>query len=210
MPTSSHLQGAPHQGPAGLASRVGCWSQWATRTKAVTSGSEDARAGILRFGQTMVQGNLPHFLDARLPLAKPSGGVRTTAIGEAWYRLAALRALTGCPHIGSCLAALQVAVGTAGGSQAHSVSMVANPCFVTVLVDKQNAFSNLRQDKRLAAVEQRYPPLPLMVAWAYSRISHLLIHQPPDGVVNSQSGLWQGDPLGPLHFARILQGNSKP
>jgi hypothetical protein len=72
------------------------------RYKAATSSSEEARAVVLRFVQAVVRGDLPHpprLLDARLlPLAKPNGhGVRPIAIGEVWYRLAALCALATCP-----------------------------------------------------------------------------------------------------------------
>jgi hypothetical protein len=73
---------------------------------------------VLRFVQAVVRGDLPHLprlLDARLlPLSKPSGGVRPIAIGEVWYRLAALCALAACPDAEHSLAPLQVAVGQEG------------------------------------------------------------------------------------------------
>jgi hypothetical protein len=56
----------------------------------------------------------------------------------------------------------------------------------------------------LAAVAQRCPALLPMVAWAYSQHSRLLV-QHSEGVVRSQSGVRQGDPLGPLLFALTLQ-----
>jgi hypothetical protein len=90
--------------------------------KAAASSSEDARAVVLRFVQALVRGNLPclpRLLDARLLLlAKPnSRGVRPIAIGEVWYRLAALCALAACPNAGRSLALLKLAVGILGGSQ---------------------------------------------------------------------------------------------
>jgi hypothetical protein len=45
-----------------------------------------------------------------------------------------------------------------------------------------------------------------MVAWVYGRHRHLLVHKSPGTVVSSQSGVRQGDPLGPLLFALTLQG----
>jgi hypothetical protein len=84
--------------------------------------------------------------------------------------------------------------------------MAADPTSVTVQVDWQNAFNSLRRDKMLAAVEQRCPALLPMVAWAYSQHSPLYIHNSPGAEVSSQSGVRQGDPLGPLLFALTLQG----
>jgi tRNA(Ile2) C34 agmatinyltransferase TiaS len=75
----------------------------------------------------------------------------------------------------------QVAVGIPGGSQigghAISVGMSANPSCVTLQVDWQNAYNTLRKNNMLVAKEQRCPALQPMVAWAYRRHSHLLVHQ---------------------------------
>jgi hypothetical protein len=132
------------------------------------------------------------------------------AVGEVWYRLAALCALAACPEASRTLSPLQVAVGVRGGSQvvghALRAGMAAAPASVTVQVDWQNAFSTLRRDKMLAAVHQRCPALLPMATWAYGRHSHLIVQQSPGAVVSSQSGVRQGDPLGPLLFAITLQG----
>jgi hypothetical protein len=58
----------------------------------------------------------------------------------------------------------------------------------------------------LAAVKQCCLNLVPMVAWDYSRYSQLLVHQSAGVVVPSQSGVRQGDPLGPLVFTVTLQG----
>jgi hypothetical protein len=63
----------------------------------------------------MVQGDFPHLpwlLDTRLlTFSKPFGGLGPIAIGEVWYRLAALCALVACPDAGHSLEPLQVEVG---------------------------------------------------------------------------------------------------
>jgi hypothetical protein len=119
-----------------------------------------------------------------------------------WYRLAALCALAACPEASRTLSPLQVAVGVRGGSQvvghALRAGMAAAPASVTVQVDWQNAFNTLRRDKMLAAVQQRCPALLPLATWAYGRHSHLIIQQSPGAMVSSQSGVRQGDPLGPL------------
>jgi hypothetical protein len=91
-------------------------------------------------------------------------------------------------------------MGNPGDSQlvGHTLraGMAADPSCVMVQVDWRNAFSTLQRDKMLAAAKQRCLTLLPMVAWAYSRHSHLLVHQVPCVVVQSQSGVRQGDPPG--------------
>jgi hypothetical protein len=85
--------------------------------------------------------------------------VRPIAIGEVWYRLAALCALAACPNISRSLAPRQLAVGISGGSQivghALRAGTLAGPGCITVLVDWRNAFNTMRHDCMLAAVTQR-------------------------------------------------------
>jgi hypothetical protein len=95
------LKSLPHGSAAGPSG----WTY--EHIKAATSTSEDARAAVLHLMQAVVRDDLPHLprlLDARLlPLEKPSSGVRPIAVGEVWYRLAALCALAACPNAGSSL-----------------------------------------------------------------------------------------------------------
>jgi hypothetical protein len=83
--------------------------------------------------------------------------------------------------------------------------MAADPTCVTVQFTWKYAFTIVRRDCVLVAVEQLYPALIHRVAWAYDRHSRLLV-QSSDEVVSLQSGVRQGTPLGLLLFALTLQG----
>jgi hypothetical protein len=214
VPTSDELPAAITQEiladvlkamPQGSAAGPSGWTYEHIKA-ATTSSSEDAREVVLRFVQASVCGDLPYLprlLDARLLLlAKPNGcGVRPISIGEVWHRLAVLCALVACPNAGRSLAPLHLAMGILGGSQivghALRAGMAAIPGCITVQVYWKNAFNTVRRNRMLAAVAQRGPALLPMVAWAYGQHSRLLV-QHSEEVVRSESGVRQGDHLGPM------------
>jgi hypothetical protein len=157
-----------------------------------------------------VQGDLPHLpgllASHLLPIPKPSGGVWPTAISEVRYRLAALCALAACPD---GLKPLQVGVGVSGSSQvvrhALRIGIAAEAGCVSVQIDWKNACNTPCRDQMLMAVETRCPALLPLVASAYRQPSRLYVCGSDNVVVSSQSGVFQGDPLGPLLFALTLQ-----
>jgi hypothetical protein len=80
-----------------------------------------ARRACIVFLNAMLAGRLPHvpeLLDSDgLPLRKPVGGIRPSAIGEAWLSLAALCAVYECNDLGPSLPPLHLGVGISGGAE---------------------------------------------------------------------------------------------
>ena len=73
---------------------------------------------------------------------------------------------------------------------------------VIFIADFENAFNTIDRGKFLREVRHRMPGLARWAEWCYGRPSKLFF----DGVViQSEVGVQQGDPLGPLLFALALQ-----
>ena len=181
----------------------------------VTKTASDAFAAVLAFVNLILSGKLPRhasLLDSSLiGLQKPDNGVRPIAVGEVWYRLAGLCALTACEDAGKALAPLQMAVGVSGGVDAvvHAIraALAEDPDAALLTVDQANAFNSVARPAVFEAVKERVPELLPMVQWAYGAPTDLHIVGAPAGTppVQSQTGVRQGDPLGMLLFSLALQ-----
>ena len=152
----------------------------------------------------------PHLAGAALfAIPKGADDVRPIAVGETLRRL-----------VGKCMCQaykeesrsllwpLQVGVGVPLGGETvvHAVRNWAHRhaghvSKVILKVDFSNAFNTVDRGALLRQVRLHMPGLSAWAEWTYGRHSRLLFG---DACLSSEAGVQQGDPLGPLLFARAL------
>jgi Reverse transcriptase (RNA-dependent DNA polymerase) len=141
-------------------------------------------------------------------LRKKAGGLRPIAIGYCWRRMASKCANAfALSRLSSHFAPLQLGVGTPGGCEAatHAARRFLADLpsgAVLVKLDFTNAFNSLSRTGILAAVSEHIPELYSYCHLSYSTPSCLKYG---DYSLQSESGLQQGDPLGPLLFCLPIQ-----
>ena len=163
------------------------------------------------------KGARPYIFSAHLSaFTKKAGGIRPIAAGEVLRRAAAkllCRAVS--KDAGRLLQQMaQVAVGVSGGLDgaqhnarrfAAAVLESEGGCdeLAVLKLDLSNAFNLVSRQTLLAEATELLPILGRYACAAYSAPSPLFFG--PFHVLSSESGVQQGDPLGPLLFCLVLR-----
>ena len=154
----------------------------------------------------------PYLCEATLlTIQKKGGGLHPIAVGETLRRLTS-KCLSWAVKKGAyrTLTPLHLGVGVKCGCEAivHSVSRTLEDyntppedCWF-LLLDFSNAFNSVSHNQMIKEVRARIPSI---AAWMESWYGVQPILLLGDDTILSQSGVQQGDPLGPLGFALTLQ-----
>ena len=134
---------------------------------------------------------------------KKDGGIRPIAVGNIFHRLASkIAAKRVIPELRRQLLPVQLSVGVSGGCEAAARAFVQSPVVpennMLVKLDMINAFNTVRRDHFLEVCSSRAPSLLRLESTAYATSSHIVIG---NETILSETGVQQGDPLGPVLFA---------
>ena len=176
------------------------------------SGAQALISALSRFVTVVLQGKVPmsirpFFFGASLTaLTKKEGGIRPIAVDCTLCRLAAkVAGFRVRDKMAALLAPRQLGYGVRGGAEAavHAARLyvqdLQHRCVLKL--DFRNAFSTLRRDKMLQAVQNLAPDLLPFVHASYSSPSSLFWS---NKIIQSAEGVQQGDPLGPLLFCLTI------
>ena len=196
-------------------------SGWGGNMIAVLADFPKCRIGLLRLLQDIINGNIPvsvqpHLLACRLVAsnkAHPSTGIRPIAVGEVFYRLAAIAAVHRVVNTASTLLQPhQYGVGVPGGCEriVHSLQhrlLDTDVLTAALTVDINNAFNCCDRSRLL---DKLHNTPELAAVWrithlAYATSSPLLLQRCNGQSIDSANGIRQGDPLSSLLFCLYMQ-----
>ena len=182
---------------------------------AASDQSKQAITSITKLVNLASRGQLPVsvapvFCSASLTvLKKLKGGVRPIAVGEVLRRLVAkCIAKQTQTESAELFSSKQLGVGVKGGAESmiHATKITFEKLQRSqdagiLLIDFKNAFNSIKRSQILIAAVTLMPSLASFAIYCYSQHSHLYYSNKS---VTSQSGVQQGDPLGPLLFSLTL------
>ena len=143
-------------------------------------------------------------------LPKKDNGIRPVAVGEVWRRLTA-KCLCNSYRKQACALfySLQIGVaqtlGTEVGLETHRQwcnRSRNNLSAVFVKIDFTNAFNCVDRKAFLEQCRHHFPGLSQWAEWCYAQPSKLFFGSE---TISSETGVQQGDPIGPLLFSLALQ-----
>lgn len=162
----------------------------------------------------LMQGQLPDPIRKILygatltPLLKKDGGIRPIAVGSTFRRLAAkMVSRRVMVEMGEILRPMQLGYGTKGGAEVavHAarsfLSRKTDEVKVLLKLDFKNAFNTIRRDELLWAASGSLREYFPFIQQLYRHPTTLLCGE---SVIKSESGVQQGDPLGPLLFCLVI------
>ena len=145
-----------------------------------------------------------------IALPKLNGDVRPIAIGECIRRLTAkVLCLQKKESFAAYFSPLQHGVAIEGGSELllHHLSVLAeaHPDWVVLKTDLKNAFNSVERSHLLPEVAKIFPDIYRHVHQMYAEFSPLVFNDGHNAhLLQSQEGVHQGDPLGPMLFSVAL------
>jgi hypothetical protein len=139
-----------------------------------------------------------------IPIGKKGGGVRPIAIGEIWLRVInRIIAKQLSKEAAIYLAPYQLGVGVPGGVETiiHTASIAHQHRNLSIMaIDFTNAFNTIRRRFIYDGLCDAFPSLRRYFVWSYGKAS-VLCDNNGIPVCTSETGVRQGDPLGPMFFS---------
>ena len=195
-------------------------SGWGGNMLAILVQSDICRLGVIALLRDVIHGDLPDdarqlLLTSRLvALTKPnSDGYRPIAVGELFYRLAAIVAVRRVSsEAAQLLAPHQFGMGVAAGAEKilHSVQhelVDSDKRLALLQLDITNAFNTCDRARLLREV-YALPDLQSLyriASFAYSQPSALVLSGCDGQMIESAQGVRQGDPLSALLFCIYMR-----